>query len=398
MSTLTYIIGTYPRLTTTFIDREIEGLRDQGVDLDIVSLRRPDDVLSPGQQALEEKVTYVLPARPLAVAGSHIFWLARSPIRYFTIALHLATRPHRTMQQRWRTILHFGLAVHVAALLRHARSRHLHAHFVDRAALVAWVAGRLLDAPYSATAHANDIYVDPVLLPNKVANAKFVATCTSFNHHHLAGLGRVVTIRHGLDFEKYRPQPSNKSQPPVILAVGQLREKKGFRHLLEACRWLLDHGYSFKCVIVGEGPQRTELEDLRRKLSLEDVAELQGSLPHEAVIDHYHDATLFVLPCLQGADGDRDGIPNVILEAMAMELPVVSTNHSGIPEAIEDGTTGLLVPPADSDALAMAIASLLDDPEWAKVLGKAARQAAQQMFDLSQNLSLLTAELERDDA
>jgi len=394
VSTLTYLIGTYPQLTTTFIDREIEGLQAAGRNLEIVALRKPDGMLSDGQSHLAEQVRYVLPAPKMAVLGSHLHFGFASPIRYVR-SLTAVLRPHhRTLGLRLRTFLHFGLAVYVAYLLKD-KPRHLHAHFVDRATLVAWVASRLLGTTYSATAHANDIYVDPVLLPQKLANAKFVATCTEANRRHLDALGRVVMVRHGLNLAGYPPPASPKPQPPLLLSVAQLKEKKGLDHLLAACRILADRGYRYRCVIVGNGPHHGKLSHLLAELSLGERVELAGALPHHEVIAYYRRAGVFVLPCVVGADGDRDGIPNVILEAMAMELPVVSTNISGIPEAVEDGVTGLLVPPKDSNMLATALGSLLDDPEWATLLGKAGRQGVQQIFDLSTNVASLQAELDR---
>jgi glycosyltransferase involved in cell wall biosynthesis len=255
---------------------------------------------------------------------------------------------------------------------------------------------RLLNRPYSVTAHANDIYVDPILLPEKMAEAKFVATCTQFNETHLAGLNgnglghKLHCIYHGLDIDQY--QPPERKQPsttPLLLAVGQLKEKKGFAHLLRACRLLKDQGYNFKCHIVGDGPDRQVLTRQIEQLGLGGTVTLCGALPHQAVIDKYREADIFVLPCITGQDGDRDGIPNVILEAMAMELPVVSTRHSGIPEVVVDGVNGLLVPPADDTALAQALAKLLDDGNGRLQLGQRGRQTVIESFSVEKNVERL---------
>jgi glycosyltransferase involved in cell wall biosynthesis len=282
--------------------------------------------------------------------------------------------------------------------LRRQPPDHIHAHFADRAALVALVAGRLLDLPFSFTAHANDIYVDPVLLPEKLSEAKFVATCTRYNRAFLSRLGKgqfdqkIKPIYHGLDPLRYRRNGHSPPSRPLVLSVGQLKEKKGFIYLLRACAWLRDRGYALDCQIVGAGPLQRELQAEIGELSLQDTVRLLGALPHDQVIDLYHRATIFVLPAVLGGDGDRDGIPNVILEALASGLPVISTRHSGIPEVIEDGTNGLLVPPGDDIALATAIAHLLDHPDLGQELARKGMQAVAEKFSLERNVHQLLSE------
>lgn len=395
---LTYVIGTYPLPTTTFIDREIDSLGRAGVDVRVISIRRPAQELSGPQLRLRDRVRYVLPVRPGELLGSHLAFLCSRPVAYLRTLGYLATRPHPSVRARIRTIGHFGIGVHVARLIRDGRPNdHIHAHFVDRAALVALVAGRLLRMPFSATAHAVDIYVDPVLLEEKVAGAKFVATCTRYNEEHLtrtlngAASGRLRCIYHGLDARVYRRHARPRSRP-LVLAVGQLKEKKGLRYLLEACRALIDDGLEFDCEIVGDGPLRSELEATIDRLRLRDRVALLGSMPHDAVIRKYAEASIFVLPCVLGSNGDRDGVPNAILEAMAMELPVVSTHLSGIPEAVEDGESGILVPPADAAALAEAIRRVLSDDDLLVRLGRAGRRKVEETFDVDTNVRRLLQE------
>lgn len=395
------MIGTYPVPTTTFIDREIEAVRRTGADVQVVSIRRPARPgLSDRQRVLQQGVDYVLPARAGDLVRSHLGFLVTRPRTYVGTLVHLLSRPHPSLRSRWRTLLHFGLGVHVARIVRDRHpADHLHAHFVDRAALVALVAGRLLDRAFSATAHANDIYVDPVLLPQKVAAAKFVATCTRYNQAHLRAVlnggaeGKVRCIYHGLDLREYPQRSSPRRDPPLILSVGQLKEKKGFAHLLEACRILTGRGVAFDCQIVGDGPLRDALAARIRELDLGRHVRLLGALPHETVLELYGEATVFALPCVTAPDGDRDGIPNAILEAMALGLPVVSTAHSGIPEAVEDGASGLLVPPGDDEALADALARLVGDPALRERLGRRGRERVRELFDVDANARRLLAEV-----
>jgi colanic acid/amylovoran biosynthesis glycosyltransferase len=207
---LAYVIGTYPVPTTTFIDREIEALRRLGADVRVISIRRPARPgLSEAQRVIQARVRYVLPVRTGHLLRSHAGFLVSRPATYVRTLIYVVSRPHPSFRSRAKTLLHFGLGVHVARLISELSPiDHVHAHFVDRAALVALVAGRLLGRPFSATAHANDIYVDPVLLPEKVASAKFIATCTHHNGTHLraavngASEDKVRCIYHGLDLSE----------------------------------------------------------------------------------------------------------------------------------------------------------------------------------------------------
>lgn len=388
-----YIIGTYPLLTTTFIDREIRMLRSWGVEIHIVSLRRLTNEVSPEQAALGATVTYTRPVRPLAFVGRHLHFILRKPGRYLMTLARLVSRKGQSPRQRLRTIGHFGLAVYVAGELDGGIGR-IHAHFIDRSAIVAHVASELLDVPYSITAHASDIYVDPVLLDIKMEKAEFVATCTGYNRAYLAdqvngAAEKVEVLYHGLEIGNYEPMVGADSEVPTLIAVGQLKEKKGYRYLLDACRVLVDRGVAFHCEIIGEGPERDELERRIRELVLDRHITLLGALPHSAVIAAYRRADVFVLPCVIGRDGDRDGIPNVILEAMAMQLPVVSTKHSGIPEAVAHKKTGILAAPGDAEALAEALIAVLEDRDGAREMGVRGREVILERFDAEANVRKL---------
>jgi glycosyltransferase involved in cell wall biosynthesis len=388
---LTYIIGTYPGLTTTFIDREVMVLRSMGVQLRILSIRQPWTKLSAEQEALRQDVTYLLPVKWLPLISSHLSYALTKPKRFFSTLVYLLTRPHPSFSARLKTLIHFVEGVYAAYMLRRTPGQHLHAHFIDRAATVAMVASRLLAIPYSVTAHASDIYVSPVLLQEKLANAKFVSTCTAYNRNYLSQFGKdlfnhkLLCIYHGLELERYVSEQRSRLGRPVILSVGQLQERKGLSYLVEACGILRDRGVQFECRIIGEGPLRPILQGQIESLGLEDSVRLVGALPHEEVIAQYQEATVFALPAILGKDGDRDGIPNVILEALSMGLPVVSTNHSGIPEVIEEDINGLLVPPEDAQALSSALERLICNPEMRNAFGKAGRQIVADRFNPEKN-------------
>lgn len=391
---LIYIIGTYPGLTITFIDREIKTLRKWGVDLQIVAIRRPgaDVPLSSDQRDLQQGVTYLLPVAWLSLILSQLHFALRRPRCYFQTVVYLLTRPHPSFKARMKTLLHFGEGVYAAYIVRNQQFREFHAHFVDRAATVALVAGRLLDKPYSLSIHAGaDIFVNPILLREKIMEARHVATCTLYNKTHVETIlaqdlsDKMSHIHHGLELARYCPSRSRVNGDPLILSVGQLAERKGFAQLIQACRSLKDEGYDFHCHIVGRGPQHKELQSLILALSLEDTVTLCGALPHEQVIEKYGQATIFALPCIETKDGDVDGIPNVLAEAMAMQVPVVSTHVSAIPELVVDRMNGLLVPSEDHAALVAALGHLLGQPALREELGKNGRQSVLDTFDIECN-------------
>jgi len=399
MSKIVYVLGVFPYLTTTFVDREILETERRGIDLILVALRRPAapvDVRGPIAR-LVDTTRYLWPVPWFKFLVAHLRFVVTRSGAYLKTLGYLLTRHHGTPGAWFRTLFYFALGVWAAELLREEGVSQIHAHFANRATVVAMVASRLLGVPYSLTAHAYDIYVSPVMLPQKMAGARFVATCTDYNRAHLERIdggrfvGKIHLIYHGLDLSKFEPDRRlpDDGRRPLLLSVGQLKEKKGFPYLLRACRILKDYGYDFACEIIGEGPQRPELEAMITDLGLGGTVVLRGAVPHVEVLERYAAATLFALACVPAEDGDRDGIPNVLLEAMAMRVPVVSTHFSGIPEAVEDGRTGLLVPSGDTEALAKALMRLLDDRDLRDKMGRAGRERVEERFDIRDNIGRL---------
>jgi glycosyltransferase involved in cell wall biosynthesis len=274
----------------------------------------------------------------------------------------------------------------------------LHAHFAHGPASVAQFASQLAGVPFSFTAHAKDIYTSPPeLLKAKLRAARFVVTCTEYNANHLVNLageqwaGRIHRIYHGIDFNRFRSNgaANGASHCPVVLSIGRFVEKKGFLYLIEAARIMAARGRAFRVRLIGGGQERHALEAAIARHGLQNMIELCGPLPQEKLFALYQQAAVFVLPCIVTDDGDRDGIPNVLVEAMRMRVPVVSTAISGIPELVVDGETGLLVPPRDAQALAEATCTLLDDQERAQwLVAQAARHVAER-FDLHRNAAEL---------
>jgi glycosyltransferase involved in cell wall biosynthesis len=395
---IAYIVGTFPGLTTTFIEREFVAVAERGCGLVVISVRPTERrVAGQGVEDLAMCTHYLLPVRWGRLFKAHLRFGLSQFGTYTRTLLYLLTRPHPSLKARVKTFLHFVEGVYAAEVLRGEGANLLHAHFVDRAATIALVAARLLRLPYSLTAHARDIYVNPVLLREKMGEARFVVTCTAYNKAHLeqiigpSAAGKIHLVYHGIDVSRFPVNGRAPNVAPCVLAVGRLQEKKGFAHLVKACHLLRQRGYRFTCEIVGDGPERASLQDLIDRLDLGVVVTLGGRLPFADVMARYRRADVFALPSVLAGDGDRDGIPNVLLEAMASELPVISTNVSGIPELVQDGVSGCLVPPGDATALANALARLLDNAYLRATLGRAGRVTVAQNFDIHRNVDRLLA-------
>jgi len=265
-------------------------------------------------------------------------------------------------------------------------------YFADAAASFAMLASKLLSVPYSITAHAYDVFTPQTNFEEKFIEASFIITCTKFNKQFIQekyphfDTDKIHVVYHGIDLDKFKPSDRKSKDTAVILSVGRLVPKKGMIVLVEACRILKEQGVPFKCLIIGDGPERPRLEMKIKLDNLVDEVELVGSVMPGQMKDFYEEATLFALPCIVEENGNRDGIPNVIAEAMAMELPVVSTFVSAIPELVENDKTGLLVEQADAKALATAIKEIIEDPVKARAMGQKGRKRVAEIFDARENL------------
>jgi glycosyltransferase involved in cell wall biosynthesis len=288
----------------------------------------------------------------------------------------------------------FPKAVYFATLVEAQRLTHIHANWATHPAMSALVMARLTDVPWSFTGHASDIYLHTAMLAEKIRAAKFVITCTRYNRDYLISLAgeaaasKIVVSYHGIDLDKFRPTPKLPAPPFQLLAVGTLMAGKGFSDLIEACRMLAGRGLSFACTIVGDGRERPRLERLIRRYGLTMQVSITGYLAHEAVIRLYQQAHLVLLPALSES---HFGIPNVLLEAMAVETPVVCTALPSLAEVLEEGRHGLYVPEHNPAALAQAIAALARDPERCRGMGEAGRRQIEALFDMRKNVTVLAA-------
>jgi len=402
LAPIAYVTQSFPSLTTTFIYREVSALRDIGLDISTLAIWKPDaNKLSEEAKGLVDSTVYVFPISWLPFLATHIYFLFTRPLRYFSTLLFVLTRRGETRRNRLRTFFHFCEAIFLAGEVERRGIRHIHAHFAINAATIALVLSRLLDISFSFTVH-NIFFTDRILLKDKVRKARFIVAISEFSKQFLANLvpeenpGKIHVVHCGLSPGDFAPSNSTPANDvPVLLFVAQLAERKGAPILVEACRILAERGVAFRCVIVGDGPQRVLVEQMVEQYGLRGVIELKGTVFQEHLKEYLNRANVFVLPCVTLDNGDMDGIPVALMEAMAMEIPTVSTYVSGIPELIEDGHSGLLVNEKDETALANALQQLLEDEELCTRLGKGGREKVIQEFNSHKNAVQLAILFER---
>ena len=387
------ILKGYPRISETFISNEIRLLEELGFAIHLFSMRQPRESFTHDSVKKIRATVDYLPEtliKPLPRLLYHNLILAAKNPRVYGAALKTAYRRFlRTRKSA--TLKHLLQAGYlVQRLLPERGVTHLHAHFAHSPTSVAMFTSRLTGLPFSFTAHAKDIYTsDPRQIREKIGLARFVVTCTEFNRKHLRELsdGYATPIHrnyHGIDvrlFSGNNDMRQMPAKPYQILTIARLTAKKGLPTIYKALRLLRDQGVSLHHTHIGGGEDREKITSLIEDLNLGSVTRLLGTQPHGVVLEHYRKADLFVLGSEVAPDGDRDGIPNVLVESMAVGLPVVATNISGIPELVDHEKTGLLVPPGQPDKLADAMLRLLTDEKLRPQAIAAGKQRVVQEFD-----------------
>jgi glycosyltransferase involved in cell wall biosynthesis len=386
-----YLVKRFPRLSETFVLNEFLQVRELGLQTTLFAL------MDPGEKVVHQAAHDLMPeVRYVIIAGRpwHSAW------RLFRgAAAQAATNPRGFLRVLWAllsvhrsvpSLRHAVEGLWLARELRRSHVEHLHAHFAHSPAAVAYMARLAGGPPYSFTAHAKDLYTTlPRNLAIRAKAAKFVLTCTRFNSRFLREMlpgvpTPIHVVHHGADIRRFHPS-RRQPQPNLIVSVGRLVPKKGYPLMLHAMQLMAAAGIAFRCEIYGGGPMREQLEKTVSDLGLQGSIALHGARPQEEIADAYARAAVFLLAPVVVPDGDRDGIPNVLVEAMASGTPVVSTRISGIPELIDHGRNGLLVEPGDPAALADATTRVLLDREMAGRLATAGRRTVEREFDLSVN-------------
>ena len=408
-----YILKMFPRLSETFILNEILELERRGVHVVIFSMKKPNETIQQPHVADVKAPIYFIPPISGPAWMVHLFChlrcIARTPFRYLRT---LAFARSRGTESSWKKFLG---APYIACKARSLGVKHFHAHFAGAPTRQAKLASLISGIPFSFTAHARDLFWEGHQhgknnkLKKRVRLASFAVTISEYNRIFIGSLNfkvpqsRVVTIHNGLDLSRWqfirpngRPLTTRGDVPPVVLAVARLVEKKGFHNLVEACKLLKEQGVLFRCVVAGEGPERERLETMIEEHDLKGCIHLIGSVSQDRLAeDLYTRAWVLVQPSVVAQDGDRDGIPMVVLESMAIGLPVVASDVAGMREVIQDGATGFLVPAGDTAGIASAVRRILEDDEMVRSIAWEGRRLIEKRFNLRQNVESLIQLMEK---
>jgi glycosyltransferase involved in cell wall biosynthesis len=371
---LAYLFDRFPSFTRTFCLREIQGLQHHGVKPLIVSLQNPNDELVQG-----------------SIASVHYLPEAQEIKKQFF-------QKENLNKKRKKILRHWGEkgdkqriyeAGYIGQLLKQSRISHIHAHFAGTAARTAYWIKKLYGIPFSFTAHANDFFCHsdyPVTLNDLFISASFIVTVSDFSVSELQkrfpqARKKIHRVYNGIDLNQF-PVTQPQNNPPLLLSIGRLIEKKGFTPLIEACAILKSRGLTFRCEIIGEGPLEQTLQQQIKQHHLQNEVQLLGPQSQPFVLEKLQKSYLFALPCVTESDGGKDNLPTVIVEAMACGLPIVSTYLAGVPEMVIHELNGLLVEEKNVSQLATALEALLKNPEQVAQFGKKSRQLAEEKFSL----------------
>jgi len=400
---IAYIFSQFPETHETFILREIIELNKNGIEPELFSLKKcKDKVIHPQAREFLRKTHYSSLLSP-QIFYAFFFFLWKKPIKLFKLIVYLIQQNYTSFEFLIKSLAIIPLSLYYARLMQIRKISHIHAHWATIPTTSAVIISEILGIPFSFTAHAWDIFLKNPMLEEKVHRAEFVATCTGYNKKYLDSLlgqkenNKIFLNYHGIDFDAL-PEIRKDIDDKLIFTIGRLCEQKGFPYLIEACAILRDKGHQFRCVIIGEGPDRNALTSQINELGLQEYVFLDGMKPQSYIFEMFNKARMFVLPCVISKNGDRDGIPNVMIESLAMLTPVISTTVSGIPEIIMDHVTGIAVEPRNSVQLAEAMIKLINHPKEAEIYASNGRKLVEEKFDIKKNIrELVSIFIERAD-
>lgn len=384
MPDIAYLFERFPSFGQTFCYREVAELERQGTVVQVFSIRRPvNEPVQDWDQSLVDRVHYLPEEKELVAEVNRILK---------SDAVSDRVRAAVKDWGRQSDFLRLYQAVYVGVRLQKNALRHIHAHFAGMATRTAYWINHFFGLTYSFTAHANDIFAPrdfAISLAKLIERAAAVVTVSDYAVRLLQerfpeSSGRIRRVYNGVDLSRFTPTDF-AGTPPQIVSIGRLIEKKGFNDLIAACALLRSRRKMFRCAIVGEGPLEGSLRAQIGQSSLNDCVALTGPQTQTEIAARLAHAAIFALPCTREADGGMDNLPTVIMEAMAAGLPVISTPLAGVPEMVEDGVNGVLVPDRDPSALAVAVERLLDNPGQAREFGEHGRQLARDKFSIEES-------------
>lgn len=396
---IAYILSRFPAFTETFIIREVREIRRRGIGVEVFSLKYAKDreASHADTKELYRSTHYIPYFFSGEVWGAVYFFLRTQPGLTFKTLFSLIRYSFRSPMALLKSIAIFPKSLAIAKKLRDIGTNKIHTHWATIPATAAWIVSRLNGTEFTFTTHAWDIFKADSMLGEKLRAAAGVITISEFNKNYLLakykGIApdKIKVIHIGIDLGRFKPHDRTRHDGEfVVLSIGRLVETKGFQFLLRACKLLRKKNLAFRCrVIYVSDAYEKEFFKLYEELGSKDSVELISEVPQERILDYYNSADCMAQPCIVDKHGDRDGIPTVIVEAMATDLPVISTPVSGIPEVIVNDVTGLMVGEGDAAGLADAIERLYNDRMLGSRLGKNGRELVEREFNISHNVDLL---------
>jgi colanic acid/amylovoran biosynthesis glycosyltransferase len=393
-----YVVVMFPCYSETFVLREVLELKRRGVEVSILSLRSfTEKIVDERAKALMPDIVYCPYLFSAALLRSHLYFLRRRFASYVKLIAFLFRKLMLHPKEFVKNLALFPKSVHFARLMETRGVRHVHAHFTNYPAMTAYIIARLTGIPFTMTAHAHDIFQNQLLLCEKAGAARRLFAISEYNRGFILNScnavppDKVEVVHCGINVPRFSHEPGGEPGRTTILSVGRLMAIKGFDTLITACAILRSRGMDIRCTIVGDGPDAEKLRRLISRYDLEGVVELVGELKPDQVLERMRHCSIFVLASRPAGarSGVMDGIPVTLMEAMAIGVPVVSCNVSGIPELVHHEETGLLVPPADEEGLANAIARLAGDEALRQRLSRAARERLEKEFNIEKSVDRL---------
>ncbi|MBI5683463.1 MAG: glycosyltransferase [Verrucomicrobia bacterium] len=386
-----YVLLWFPKPSETFVFREVINLRKAGLLLKVFTLYGELTRALSGEMRAASADVERLGVRHLGcVLAGVLHWWRRDPKRTVALIREVLWRRWHGLEKTGESLWAFLCAFHLARRFEEERIEHIHAPWAGGPATAAWVASRLTGIPFSFTCRAWDIYPPDSALSDKLRDAAFVRSETQANIKHLAAscgadTAKIHVTYNGVPLTTHAEAAVTMKPPYQLFAMGRFVGKKGYEFLLRACKLLADDGVDFHLTLAGDGPRAFQLKRLAHKLGLGGRVSFPGFVAYDDVSDLFRAADIFIMPSVVHASGDRDGIPTVIMEALTHRVPVIATSVSGIPELIEDGVTGLLIPEKDPAAIARAVKRLASDRSSALALAERGRAKVRDLFNPERN-------------
>lgn len=388
---LTYLTNCFGSQSHTFIRREIRALRDLGVEICLFGIRKDAENCADDARDLVAGTQYLYPLALVDVVRQNLHYLSRSPGRYVTGAYRAFSSPEFTLKRRAKMLYHYLVAASPARTMERAGVTHIHAHFMNASASIAMYASWHGRIPFSITVHSAGTYKTPHILgvEQKLREAQFLIMISNHNIDYFDPIApcrdKSHVVRCGIDLHSFPLRLASKPRKPKdkaqLLAVGRFVEKKGFIYLVDAAEILRKHDVDFELKLIGDGPLGPEIEQRIAKLGLEQHVTLAGRRGADEVRRAMTEADVVIVPSVTSQSGEKEGLPVVIMEAMATGVPVVASRHSGIPEIVRPNETGYLTAERDAHEIARAIRQILEGDTSEMV--ERARKLVESEFDIA---------------